>query len=68
MNRYTIKASVTVDVEISLEADDEDEARATFHDRLAMSAQLVEMGEDEYEVNEDCITDVERIIVEREGQ
>lgn len=55
---YTIKASITVDVDIDVSADDKDAALRKFHDHICMTASLVDVAPDDVSVTEDSISDV----------
>lgn len=66
MARYVVKAAVTADVEIAIEAGSADEARVIFEGQLVMSAALSDKARSEYAVYDDSITDVERIRAEVE--
>lgn len=57
-NGYTIKASVTVDVEMWVAANSEAEARANFSNHLLMTASLVDVPAENFETCEDSISDV----------
>jgi hypothetical protein len=67
MPHYTITARITVDVEMTVEAGSEDEARKIFNDGICMSASLADVPEIKYSVSEDSISDVDRIRVRREA-
>lgn len=57
---YSVKASVTVDVELQIAAISKEEAEKIFNDKLAMSASLPDLKEvDDWFPAEDSITDIE---------
>ena len=64
MAKYTIAASVTVDVEMAIEAASAKEAMEIFENQIAMSAFLTDTPKSEYDVHEDSISDVQRVTVE----
>lgn len=66
MPRYTVKASVSVDVEMSIEAASADLAKAIFDDRIIMTASLDDTPTERYAVHEDSISDVQHQRVEAE--
>lgn len=66
MPRYTVKATVTVDVEISIEASTLGEANDLFQNNLAVNATLVDVPAENFDVNEDSITEVAVTSTERE--
>lgn len=66
MARYVIKACVTVDVELSIEAVSAAVARLTFDNLLAMSASLPG-AETPYDVYDDSISEVDRVEIEVEA-
>ena len=66
MPRYTVSARVTVDVQITLEADSQSEAQEVFRDQIAMTASLADTPEDKYDVEEDSISEVARVSVDAE--
>ena len=57
--RFIIKASVTLDVEIAIEAEDGDAAEKIFDEHLSVSAALMEVPTSKYDVNEDSISEVD---------
>ena len=66
MPDYIVKATVSVDVEITLPAETEAEARSIFYDRLIMTAGLVDMPDGAvWSVDEDSISDISRLEVVR---
>lgn len=66
MARYTIKASITVDVEMSIEADSRDEAAQIFNDQLCMTAGLTDLAPASFDVSEDSISNVSRLKITAE--
>lgn len=58
MARFTVKATVSVDVEISIEADSAAAAKSAFNDHIIMTAGMVDVPVDSYDVSEDSISDV----------
>ncbi len=66
MSRHKITATVSVDVEMSIEAADIAEARAIFSDQLIMSASLADIPKAEYAVYEDSISGIEAVSAEPE--
>jgi hypothetical protein len=59
MPRYTITASVTVDVEMSIEAETPAEARRIFKDQICLVASLTDLSEESYDTIEDSISDIQ---------
>lgn len=58
MPRFTIKATITVDVALEIDADTIDDAENEFLDSIAMGAVLSGLDEGRYTVTEDTISDV----------
>lgn len=58
MARYTVIATVSVDVEMSIEAESAEAAKAAFNDHVIMTAGLVDVPEGSFDVNEDSISDI----------
>lgn len=67
MPHYTITAKVYVDVEMTVEAASEDEARKMFDDNIAMTASLVGVPADKFDVNEDSISQIGSVRVRQEA-
>ena len=66
MPDYIVKATVSVDVEITLPAETAAEARSIFDDRLIVTAGLVDMPEGAvWSVDEDSISDISRLEIVR---
>lgn len=61
---YIVKAPVTVNVEMEIEADSQDEAIATFKDSLALNAVLLDVDPTQWDTIEDSISDVGPVFVE----
>jgi hypothetical protein len=57
MSRFMVKATVTVDVEMSVEAIDADDAEKIFSDKICMTASLVDIPADNYRVDDDVVSD-----------
>lgn len=57
--RFIIKASVTLDVEIAIEAEDGDAAEKIFDEQITVAAGLSDLSSEKYEVQEDSIVDIE---------
>jgi hypothetical protein len=66
MAKYTVTASVTVDVEMSIEAASGDAAKEIFDSQLMMTAALANTPKDSYVVVEDTISEVDRMNVDLE--
>jgi len=66
MGGFTIKASVTVDVEIFIDAETQEEARQLFDENLAMSAMLLDT-KTPFDVYEDSITQVRDVSIKAEA-
>lgn len=58
MARFTITATVSVDVEMSIEASSAAEAKTLFNDHVVMSASLVDVPDGSFDVSEDSISDI----------
>ena len=66
MPDYIVRATVAVDVEITLPAETAAEARSIFDDRLIMTADLVDMPDGAvWYVDEDSISDISRLEIVR---
>lgn len=61
---YIVKAPVTVNVEMEIEAVSQDEAIATFKDSLALNAVLLDVDPTQWDTIEDSISDVGPVFVE----
>jgi hypothetical protein len=57
--KYTIKGELSVEFEITLDAEDEDDVRAAVHDKLAASVKLLDL---DHEVYEECISELDYTI------
>lgn len=66
MARYVVKASVTVDVEMSIEAETAPGALSLFKEHLIMNATLADVPPNQFDAYEDCITEIRRDRVEAE--
>jgi len=58
MSRFMVKATVSVDVEISVEADTADAAAEIVSAQISMAAGLFDFPADNYRVDEDSVLDV----------
>lgn len=67
MARYTIIATVSVDIEVCVEAADEKAARKVLDDHLVMNAGFVDLPEDAADVSEDSIAGIDCVRVRREA-
>lgn len=67
MARFTITATVSVDVEMSVEAASATEARKLFDDHICMTATLIDLPEENFDVSEECVSGVDRCSVRREA-
>lgn len=67
MPRFAVTATVSVDVEMSIEAESADAARKKFHDNICMTASLVDVPEPEFDVSEDSISGVNELRVRKEA-
>ena len=67
MPRFAVTATVSVDVEMSIEAESADAARKKFHDNICMTASLVDIPESEFDVSEESISDVDELRVRKEA-
>lgn len=56
---FSLSASVTVDVEMSINAQSPEAAEALFNDRISMTANLIDVGENDFFVNEDSISELD---------
>lgn len=68
MSRYTIKATVFVDVELSIEATDKGHARALLDSHLIVTAGMIDLPASDWDVSEDSISDVSGVTIEKEGE
>jgi hypothetical protein len=64
MSRYTIKATVSVDVEVSVEASSKSDASLLFHTRLELHASLANTPQNEFDVWDECISEVNNMRIE----
>lgn len=67
MARYTITATVVVDVEVSLDADSESAARKMLSEHLIMTAGFVDLPEGSADVSEDSIADIDDVKIRLEA-
>lgn len=65
MPHYDIGAVVTVDVVITVEADSPDAAKELFDSHIMMTASLVDVLADKFEVSEDSIRECTIAAVEQ---
>jgi hypothetical protein len=66
MTRHTIIATVTVEVELVVEAEDPAAAEAKFRENLNLNVSLGSICPTEFDVWNDTITDIEDLTVEEE--
>jgi hypothetical protein len=59
MTFFTIKASVMVDVEIDVQAASKEAAAELFRNHICMTASLLDLAAEDFDVSEDSIADVE---------
>ena len=64
MASFTVKASVTVDVEMEIEADTAENAKSIFNKSIMMTASLSDTPADKFTVIDDSITELYRLEVE----
>jgi len=67
MPTFTITANVTVDVEMEIEAATKEEAEALFRDHVIMTASLIDVPAEKFDVSEDSISNVENVKIRREA-
>lgn len=65
---YTVKAPVTVNVEMEIEAESQDEAIAKFKDSLALNAVLIDVDPTQWDTIEDSISEIGPVFVEMEKE
>lgn len=63
MPRFTIKATVAVDVEMSIEAKSKQHAQDLFRDKIVMTAELLDLPPAEWDVSEDSIANIDDLSV-----
>ncbi len=68
MAHFTIKATVVVDVELTIRAKSEEEAEAVFNDHLCMTASLVDFDAVNFDVSEDSIAGIEVRSIKKEPE
>ena len=66
MARFKVSADIQMEVEISIEAETAKQAEEIFNEQLAINATLVELDPENFDVEEDSITDIDNIKVEQE--
>ena len=66
MARFKVSADIQMEVEISIEAETAKQAEEIFNEQLAINATLVELDPENFDVEEDSITDIDNIRVEQE--
>ena len=59
MAHFTIKATVVVDVELTIMTTSEEAAEVMLKDHLIMTASLVDFDENNFDVSEDSIAGIE---------
>jgi hypothetical protein len=67
MARFTITATVSVDIEVSVEAETADAARKLLDDHLVMGAAFVDLPDDATDVSEDSISSIDGVKIRREA-
>lgn len=68
MATFKIRAEVTVDVELVIDAHDEGGALAQFDRSICMTASLVDVSEDTFIVCEDSISEMGVVSIEQEDE
>lgn len=63
MNRYSVTATVSVEVNLEILAGDREAAEALFMNGISMTANLVDTPPDEFEIWDDCISDIDDVTV-----
>lgn len=63
MKHFTVKASVTVDVEMTINAETAGMAKKLFEDNVMMTANLVDIDAGVFQVHEESISEIDRIKV-----
>lgn len=58
MARYTVKATVSVDIEMSIEANSAESAKEKFNDHVVMTAGMVDVAENSFDVHEDSVSEI----------
>lgn len=66
MTRYSIVATVTVEIEMVVQAGDPAAAEARFRNKLALNPDLTGECPTEFDILGDTITDIEDLTVEEE--
>ncbi len=66
MPRFKVSADIQMEVEISIEAETAKQAEEIFNEQLAINATLTELDTENFDVEEDSITDIDNIKVEKE--
>lgn len=62
---HTIKATITLDVEMDVQAGTPDEALAKFRDRVCVDAYLIDTPKEQFETIDDGISDIEAAILSK---
>lgn len=58
MTRWNVSATVTVDISMDVEAESRDEAERLLDSHLSMTANMIDMDSDAFEVWDDCIAEI----------
>ena len=66
MPRYKVTANVGAELVFSVSASNAEDAKEKVNDSMGVSAKLFDLPDDEYEVLEDCITEVHSMDVEKD--
>ena len=61
MKKWSVTAKVTVDINMDVEAEDRDSAERLLDTHLSMTANMVDLDIDRFEVWDDCIAEIEDV-------
>lgn len=67
MPRFRVSADVQMEVQISIEAETAKQAEEIFNEQLAINVTLVDLDPESFDVEEDSVTDIDDIKVEKES-
>lgn len=63
MTRWSVQASVTVDLNMDLEAESRDEAERLLEAHISMTANMVDLPQDRFEVWDDTISEIDDVVI-----
>lgn len=61
MSKWSLQANVTVELNMDVEADSRDDAERLLETHLSMTANMVDLDSEKFEVWDECISEIEGV-------